>query len=191
MNDVVQPEFTVQPDTTYYLRIINIAGFAQFYLQIDGHDLTIIEVDGIYTDPQPVENIYIGNGQRYGVLIKTHPTSEQNYAILGAMDITAFDPDAIPPDIKPNVTGVLLYNGMDLIHKIIHFLCRIMRSLTKSKASKPPPTRVPCIQPSETFDDFNLVPNDKMPLHSGTPDYSIVLNLTFFDQIAPGNDQYR
>jgi FtsP/CotA-like multicopper oxidase with cupredoxin domain len=116
MNDIEQPKVSVQPGKTYYLRVINISGFAQFYLQIEGHNFTIIEVDGVYTEPQPVQNLYISNGQRYGVLMKTYPTSEQNYAILGAMDLTAFDPGAVPSDINPNVTGVLVYNGMSLIH---------------------------------------------------------------------------
>ena len=36
-----------QPGKTYRLRIINTAAFAMFYFWIDGHDMRIIEVDGV------------------------------------------------------------------------------------------------------------------------------------------------
>lgn len=52
----------VQPGKTYFLRIINISGFAQFYFHIDQHNFTIIEIDGIYTQPQPAGDLYIANG---------------------------------------------------------------------------------------------------------------------------------
>lgn len=49
----------VQPGKTYFLRIINVSGFAQFYFHIDQHNFTIIETDGIYTQPQPVGDLYV------------------------------------------------------------------------------------------------------------------------------------
>ena len=36
-----------QPGKTYRLRIVNTAAFAMFYFWIDGHDMRIIEVDGV------------------------------------------------------------------------------------------------------------------------------------------------
>jgi iron transport multicopper oxidase len=112
MNDQQGPKFSVQAGKTYFLRIINMSGFSQFYLHIDGHNFTIIEADGVYMQPQPVQDIYIATGQRYGVLLKTMLTSTQNYAILGAMDKRGFDPAAVPPNINPNVTGALVYDGI-------------------------------------------------------------------------------
>lgn len=93
-----------------------MSGFSQFYLHIDQHDLTIIEADGVYMQPQPVRDLYITTGQRYGVLLKTKPTSSQNYAILGSMDMSGFDPDAVSPTLNPNVTGALVYDGMYQIY---------------------------------------------------------------------------
>lgn len=50
-------------------------------------------------------------GQRYGVLLKTHSTATQNFAMLGMMDPNGFDPTVTPP-IANNVTGALVYNRM-------------------------------------------------------------------------------
>ena len=36
-----------QPGKTYRLRIVNMSAFAMFYFWIDGHDMRIIEVDGV------------------------------------------------------------------------------------------------------------------------------------------------
>jgi FtsP/CotA-like multicopper oxidase with cupredoxin domain len=36
-----------EPGKTYRLRIVNTSAFAAFYFWIDGHDMRIIEVDGV------------------------------------------------------------------------------------------------------------------------------------------------
>ena len=36
-----------QPGKTYRLRIVNTSAFAAFFFWIDGHEMTIIEVDGV------------------------------------------------------------------------------------------------------------------------------------------------
>lgn len=88
-----------------------MSGYAQFYFHIDAHNMTIIEADGVYSVAQTVEDLYIATGQRYGVLLKTKPTADRNFAILGAMDLKGF-PGSAPPPPHPNVTGVLVYNRM-------------------------------------------------------------------------------
>ncbi len=40
-----------------------MAAFAQMYLNFEDHDVTIIEVDGVYTQRQEVQSLYIANGQ--------------------------------------------------------------------------------------------------------------------------------
>ena len=37
----------LQPGKTYRLRIVNTSAFAMFFFWIDGHDMRIIEVDGV------------------------------------------------------------------------------------------------------------------------------------------------
>jgi iron transport multicopper oxidase len=36
-----------QPGKTYRLRVVNTSTFSMFYFWIDGHDMEIIEVDGV------------------------------------------------------------------------------------------------------------------------------------------------
>lgn len=36
-----------EPGKTYRLRVINTSAFAMFFFRIDGHDMRIIEVDGV------------------------------------------------------------------------------------------------------------------------------------------------
>ena len=41
------PSFNFVPGKTYRLRLINMSGFSMFYVSIDGHDLDVIEIDGV------------------------------------------------------------------------------------------------------------------------------------------------
>jgi iron transport multicopper oxidase len=111
MNDETNPKLNVTAGKTYFLRIINMSGFAQFYLHIPEHNFTIIETDGVYTQPAHTNDLYLANGQRYGVLVKTHPASAKNFPILGSMDINGFDKGSITPEMQQNVTGALVYDG--------------------------------------------------------------------------------
>jgi iron transport multicopper oxidase len=39
---------TFVPGKTYRLRVINMSALAMFHFYIDGHDIRIIEADGVY-----------------------------------------------------------------------------------------------------------------------------------------------
>ncbi|KAK4995558.1 hypothetical protein LTR66_004652 [Elasticomyces elasticus] len=153
-NDAQNIAFNVLPGKTYFLRTVNMAAFAQFYLHFDQHQLTIIEIDGVYTKPTTVDTLYVATGQRYGVLLKTKPTATQNYAFLGSMDTTKFD--RVPGYLNENVTGNLIYNA---------------------QASQ---AQMPAVPAFNLIDDFTLVPYDGMPLLKSKPNAQIVLNADFF-----------
>lgn len=86
MNDTQNLTLTVEPDKTYFFRISNVGMFAGQYFWIEGHEMTIIEVDGTYTKPTKANMIYITVAQRYGVLVTTHKDSSANFAMVGSMD---------------------------------------------------------------------------------------------------------
>ena len=46
-----------QAGKTYRLRIVNTGAFSMFYFWIDGHQMSIIEVDGTDTEPLPVDMV--------------------------------------------------------------------------------------------------------------------------------------
>lgn len=138
MNDTQNLQIPVEPNKTYFLRIINIAGFAAQYFWIEGHTFRIIEVDGIYHKPLEADMIYVTAAQRYGILLTTKNNTSENFAIVGAMDQDLFD--VVPDGLNPNVTSYLVYN---------------------TEASLPNATFVDEFKP---FDDILLQPTDELAL---------------------------
>jgi iron transport multicopper oxidase len=86
MNDTQNLQFNVQPNKTYFFRMVNMAAFAAQYVWIENHTMTIVEVDGVYTEPAEAEMIYITPAQRYGVLVTMKNDTSANYPIVGSMD---------------------------------------------------------------------------------------------------------
>jgi len=86
MNDGQNGTFAVEPNTTYMFHIVNMGAFAGQYLWFEGHTMQIVEVDGVWTEPQDAEMIYITAAQRYSVLVTTKNQTSQNFAIVGSMD---------------------------------------------------------------------------------------------------------
>ncbi|KAK5018444.1 hypothetical protein LTR16_002153 [Cryomyces antarcticus] len=154
MQDTQNPTISVKPNKTYLIRIINMGAFAGQFISIDGHQMTIVEVDGVYTVPQKTDQIYITAAQRYSVLISTKSDASQNFAIRAAMDEEMFD--TVPADLNPNVYGYLVYD-----------------------AKKPLPTPTP-LTTFAAFDDFKLVPQDQQGLLSKV-DHQILMDFDFIN----------
>ncbi|KAF8237984.1 laccase 2 precursor [Tricholoma matsutake] len=98
----------------YRLRLVSISCDEDFTISIDGHTLTIIEVDGINSELLVVDSVQIFAGQRYSVVlnanqmvdnywIRTQPNSEVdgglNLAILRYAGATIADPTTMS-DLK-------------------------------------------------------------------------------------------
>lgn len=176
LNDTQNLTVSVQPGKTYMFRFANIGAFASQYLWFEGHNMTIIEVDGVYTQPQEAEMIYITAAQRYAALITMKNDTTTNFAIQASMDTvsagacargeyTKFECqdlfDSIPEGLNTNVTGWLVYD---------------------EKKPNPDPTLLD--DWSMVFDDFTLQPYDNQTLLDKV-DYSITLNLTM-DNLGDG-----
>ena len=151
-NDDQDISFQVTPGKTYFVRIVSMAAFAPIYLHFDQHQMTIIEVDGVYTEKQVVDGIYVTAAQRYGVLITAKPTAAKNYAFVGNFDTTMFD--TVPGYLNPNVTGYLVYDTQKALPEAPRYT-----NLT-------------------AYDDFQLVPYDRMA-RLGTADQVITLAFDF------------
>ena len=122
------------------VRIINMSNFAAFFVKFDQHAMTIIEVDGVYTVAQKTDLVYLSDGQRMSVLITAKTSTAKNYAFVGAMDPSMFD--SVPSTLNLNATGYLVYN-----------------------TAKPLPSKPPTFNSYDGgFDDFGLVPYDKLAL---------------------------
>ncbi|KAL0091079.1 multicopper oxidase [Phycomyces blakesleeanus] len=107
--DTINPNITFVPGKTYRLRLINMSAFSTFFISIDGHDLDIIEVDGIYTERKTVDSIYLTAAQRISVLVTAKNSTELNYLFHADMDIDMFD--ILPEDLVTNITANIMYDA--------------------------------------------------------------------------------
>lgn len=97
LNDGQNVTVSVKPGRTYLLHTLNTGNFVGTYLKIDGHNLTIVEVDGVYVEPYTVDILYMTVAQRYGVLLTTHASSNQNFLIKAAVDMSELRSRGPPP----------------------------------------------------------------------------------------------
>ncbi|KAH8646886.1 putative multicopperoxidase [Xylariales sp. PMI_506] len=160
LNDTQNLHVPVQPGKTYFFRMINIGAFAGQYIWFEGHTISIVEVDGVYTEPAEADMIYLSAGQRCSFLLTTKKAAKENFAIVASMDMTLFD--VIPDDLNPNVTGWLVYDE-----------------------TKPNP-KPAFVDELEPFDDMELVPLDRMELlPEPKPERIIELNV-IMDNLMDG-----
>ncbi|KAI0393545.1 Cupredoxin [Xylariaceae sp. FL0594] len=157
-NETQNLTVAVQPGKTYLFRMINIGAFAGQYVWFEGHNMTIVEVDGVYHQPAEAEMIYLSAAQRCSFLLTTKNETTANYAFVASMDTTLFD--TLPEDLNYNVTGWLTYNANEPF---------------------PKPALVNELDP---FDDMMLVPYDNQTLY-GEPDKIIELNV-IMDNLRDG-----
>ena len=142
VNETMASKWSVEPNTTYLVRLINIGSFVSHYFYIEGHNFTIVEVDGVYTEPATTDMLYIAVGQRYSVLLTTKDSTDENYAVVNIFDSTQLA--IIPSTLALNQTNWLEYNP-----------------------SAPFPNATITVDSSSdlvAFDDFTLVPYDHHPL---------------------------
>ncbi|KAH7361463.1 iron transport multicopper oxidase FET3 [Plectosphaerella cucumerina] len=158
MNDTQNLQVNVKPGQTYLVRLVNIGAFAAHYIWFEGHEMRVVEVDGVWVDEAPAERLYITAAQRYSVLITTKADASQNFAIVSAMDEELFD--VIPDDQNSNVTGWLVYDS-----------------------AKPLPKPLD-VDELDAFDDFTLRPVDRQGLFP-EPDMSITLDVKM-DNLGDG-----
>jgi iron transport multicopper oxidase len=85
-NDTQDLTIAVEPGKTYLFRMINIGAFAGQYVWFEGHTMSIIEVDGIYTEQADADMIYLSAAQRCSFLITMKNETTANYAFMASMD---------------------------------------------------------------------------------------------------------
>lgn len=158
-NDTFNGTWHVKPNTTYLLRIINLGAFVSQYIYMEGHQFTVVEVDGIRVQPNTTDVLYLTVAQRYTVLITTKADDQKNFAFMQAVDPTMLD---VPGTFLHNVTNQIVYNpdagrSEDLIIQDPDF---------------------------GDLDDFYLQPLEKQPLLDDY-DYQIEVNVTM-DNLGNG-----
>ncbi|KXS11556.1 multicopper oxidase [Gonapodya prolifera JEL478] len=97
-----------KPGKTYRLRIINMSVLASFSLWLDGHTISVIEVDGTDTEPFNVEMATIAAAQRVSVLVTARNETNMNYLLHAHMDPEMFE--EVPKGLNLNLTSTILYD---------------------------------------------------------------------------------
>lgn len=96
----------VEQGKTYLLRIINAALNDELFFGIAGHNLTVVEVDAVYTKPFTTQSILIAPGQTTNVLLKANQVPGRFFmAARPFMDVP------LSVDNK-TATGILQYRGI-------------------------------------------------------------------------------
>ncbi|KAI8970040.1 Cupredoxin [Mycotypha africana] len=108
INDHINSTFHFKPGKTYRIRLINMSGLAVFKVAIDDHEMTVIEVDGVLTEPVETAMVYMAPGQRISVLLKTKDTTDVNYHLRASMAPVMFD--YIPEDLDLTVVAPVYYD---------------------------------------------------------------------------------
>ncbi|KAJ2734444.1 ferroxidase fet3 [Coemansia sp. BCRC 34962] len=74
-----------QPGKTYRLRLVNMGTLRWFQFTLPGHEMRVIEMDGIDIEPQVVEGLDMAPAQRYSVLVTARNSVEFNYRYNATM----------------------------------------------------------------------------------------------------------
>lgn len=98
INEAQNVQFNITAGKTYLFHIISTAAFAPFWVQFDQHQMTVVEMDGVYTVPYSTDQIYITAAQRYTVLITTKTDATQNFAVVAQANTAMFDTNKFPQD---------------------------------------------------------------------------------------------
>lgn len=85
-NETQNLTVAVEPGKTYLFRMINMGAFAGQYIWFEGHNISIVEVDGIYVQPAEADRIYISAAQRCSFLLTTKNDTSANFPFMASMD---------------------------------------------------------------------------------------------------------
>lgn len=159
VNGVTDAKFYVEPGKTYLFRFLCASDFSGIGFFFQDHEMTIVEVDGVWTKDNIVgtdQQLRLAPGQRLSALVKMKNSTEQNYGIWNGLDINMlfFNRGKFPtPDYPLNRTAHLIYN--------------------KTAPLPPQPMR----HGFNFTDDIDYTPYDEQPLLAPV-DHQIVFNIT-------------
>ncbi|KAI9334832.1 Cupredoxin [Zopfochytrium polystomum] len=106
LNEMVNASVSFTPGLTYRLRIVSMSAFGAFNFAIDGHNMTVIELDGVDTQPSIVSSLTLSPGQRVSVLVDALPLANVTaiyYAIRAPLDLFGGPP-------RPCSNSWIVYN---------------------------------------------------------------------------------
>jgi len=166
VNEGSNGHICIEADKTYRMRIINFSALTPAFLLFNALQMSIISVDGVYTEKQIANHIRVMPAQRYDVLVTIGPNSLQNYPFLVALDTN--------PDFTAANTGTPIQFPINFTGQLITDPNGDLDGLSSTDQWYPQ-------------DDFQLVPYDNKAAH-GPVDKQWILN---FDYCTDANGYPR
>ncbi|THH26893.1 hypothetical protein EUX98_g7295 [Antrodiella citrinella] len=102
--------FTVEPNKTYRIRLVNTGSFASIRFSIDNHPLTVIEADGTLVEPYVVSSVRIDVAQRYSVLVQTNSSQADGVFWIRSQLLTRMFKYKLPGQ-NTDIRGVMRYSN--------------------------------------------------------------------------------
>ncbi|KAJ3207155.1 hypothetical protein HDU82_004005 [Entophlyctis luteolus] len=103
--------FTVTANSTTRFRVLNMGVFAVFQFSIDGHKLTVVEVDGVEVVPYVVDSLLVNVAQRYSVLVTANQPAAKYWMratmLTGMPWVLGNSANGLNPDVR----SILVYSG--------------------------------------------------------------------------------
>ncbi|RYN46516.1 hypothetical protein AA0114_g8304 [Alternaria tenuissima] len=161
----------------YLLRIVNTAAVACARFHIEGYTLSVVEVDGVQSQPRDAETIIICAGQSYGVIVQGQKDPKGGTNWIAQMDT---DMMTKPPPSKQSRTiiGEMSYKKdvFDEIDDVIDDISDEIDHILDDNWTPAPDT---------ILDDFKVKPLDNQGL-LGPVDNNIELttNQTYFEGVG-------
>ncbi|KAF2140132.1 multicopper oxidase [Aplosporella prunicola CBS 121167] len=91
LNDGQPAEYSIRPGQQLLFRIINLSALANYFIEFEGHDMTVVEVDSVPVNPQTLQTLTITPGQRYNIVITGLANASRNYAFTTKMDVLGYE----------------------------------------------------------------------------------------------------
>ncbi|CAG8444252.1 11579_t:CDS:2 [Acaulospora colombiana] len=107
--------YKVKKGKRYRFRIINMSTMSHFWVSIDEHPLTIVEIDGVPTHPATIKMLPINIAQRYSVIVEANKEIG-NYWIRTHLSNCSLPVNNVtinadsPIFSNNNITGILRYD---------------------------------------------------------------------------------
>jgi FtsP/CotA-like multicopper oxidase with cupredoxin domain len=89
-SNVGLPKIDLTRNQNHRLRFINVGAFAEFQVQVDEHELAVIEVDGTDVLPIPYHRIDINPSQRYSVIVNATVADKDSFWLRARMITKCF-----------------------------------------------------------------------------------------------------
>ncbi|KAJ3513770.1 hypothetical protein NLJ89_g2769 [Agrocybe chaxingu] len=125
----------VLPNKRYRFRLISVSCDPNFIFSIDGHNMTIIEVDSVNVEPLTVDSIQIFAAQRYSFVLNTNQPID-NYWIRARPN---GNPTGFSGGIVFNLTSLLFtVNNATFIPPSVPVLLQIMSGSLTAQELLPP-----------------------------------------------------